>query len=278
MKIITLIENRVDKNGDYKSEHGLSFYIETESSKILFDTGKTDKFIENANKMKIDLEKIDYIVISHSHYDHANGVVEYIKEYKNRPKLIISKYFFENGNKYRCYKAKENRYIGTNIDEKIIQTENMDIRYIEEKITCIENDFYIFSNFERVREEINNESLIYLNENEEEIVDPFIDEIAIGIDTEQGLLILVGCSHPGIINIISSIIKVSKKPIYGIIGGSHLKEADKPRIDKTFTYLEDIDIKLLGFNHCTGEEALKIFEKNFTGFVDNRTGSVVELG
>ena len=74
MKITTLIENTQDENQKLNYEHGISMFIETEKCNILFDTGKTGNFIENAEKLNIDLKSIDVIILSHAHYDHCGGV------------------------------------------------------------------------------------------------------------------------------------------------------------------------------------------------------------
>ncbi|MCR5462729.1 MAG: MBL fold metallo-hydrolase, partial [bacterium] len=78
MKIRCLIEN--NETPFFVCEHGLSLLIEFNNKKILFDTGKTSSFLNNAKKLNIDLSNIDYLILSHAHYDHTGGVIEFIKE------------------------------------------------------------------------------------------------------------------------------------------------------------------------------------------------------
>ena len=78
MKIISLVEDTPVENG-FKYEHGISFYIETKKHKILFDTGSSDAFIYNARKLNIDLKEIDIVILSHGHYDHCGGVMEFTR-------------------------------------------------------------------------------------------------------------------------------------------------------------------------------------------------------
>lgn len=80
MKITTLIEN-AHASGNLISEHGLSLYIETKKHKILFDTGQSNAFILNAEKLNIDLKQVDIVIISHGHYDHIGGLIHFF-EYK----------------------------------------------------------------------------------------------------------------------------------------------------------------------------------------------------
>ncbi|MDZ7793705.1 MAG: MBL fold metallo-hydrolase [Spirochaetia bacterium] len=75
IRITTLVENSLGEHLALKNEHGLSFYIEAGSHKILFDTGQSDSFMYNAEQLKIDLSNLDYVVLSHGHYDHSGGLV-----------------------------------------------------------------------------------------------------------------------------------------------------------------------------------------------------------
>ena len=74
MKITTLVDNHAMENSSCGSEHGFSVYIETDTHRILFDTGCGSLFLENARKLDVDLSLIDTLIISHGHYDHAGGV------------------------------------------------------------------------------------------------------------------------------------------------------------------------------------------------------------
>lgn len=92
VKITTLIENNSD-NPSLHSEHGLSFYIQVDNTNIIFDTGQSGKFIENADKLNIDLKQTDYVILSHGHYDHSGGFISLIKEiliYKNNGSILKS--------------------------------------------------------------------------------------------------------------------------------------------------------------------------------------------
>ena len=92
MKIVTLIENLVQQT-DYVAEHGLSLYIETGEHRLLFDTGLSGKFVDNASKMGIDLAQIDAVVISHGHYDHAGGLNAFF-EINTKAKVYAQKAAF----------------------------------------------------------------------------------------------------------------------------------------------------------------------------------------
>ncbi|SHE78749.1 MBL fold metallo-hydrolase [Clostridium fallax] len=291
MKITTVIENSLGENKELINEHGLSFFIEAEDKNILFDTGKSGEFISNANNLAIDFKNIDYLVLSHAHYDHCGGVRGLLDKFSIKPELYVGKSFFDNKDKYH-YCSLENasknqsidfissdneyKYIGIDFDKKYLEDKNININFVEDfKKIC--DNVYLFSSFERKYdfETLNPNMLIKKDDHYE--IDNFNEEIALVLDTEKGLIILLGCSHPGILNMITSINKQIKKPIYAVIGGTHLIEADEDRIEKTIDEIKKLNIKLVGASHCTGEKAVNIFEKNCDGFFKNYTGKELTI-
>ena len=278
MRITTLIEDLAGDNKKLKCEHGLSFLIEVGKEKILFDTGETDKFIWNAESLNIDLKRVNKVILSHAHHDHCNGVRKLLAHYDIAPKFYVSEHFLKDGNKYRCTEeGKAHKYVGADFDEEFLSNRRIEIEYVNENVTKISDDVYLFANFDRnIDFEKNNHSL-RVKKGNEYIIDKFEDEIVVGLDTKKGLLLLLGCSHPGITNIIETIVKRTSKKTYGIVGGTHLIEAGERRIKKTMQYLKNMDTKILGFSHCTDEIAEKMFEEEFEQFYANRTGSVIDV-
>lgn len=108
--------------------------------------------------------------------------------------------------------------------------------------------------------------------------DSFTDEIAVALDTEQGIVVIVGCSHPGIMNILRTIEKRSGKKICGVVGGTHLMEADGERLRKTIDDLKEMNINFIAVSHCTGEDNLEAIKNNFgEKFIFNCTGNVIRF-
>ncbi|KEI02415.1 MBL fold metallo-hydrolase [Clostridium botulinum] len=287
MKITTIIENSLGDKKQLHNEHGLSFFIETNNGNILFDTGQSGDFIENANELDIDLNKTDYLVLSHAHYDHCGGVKRFLNSFNVNPKFYVSNKFFLNSNKYHYSDGSENldfasnkagyKYIGINFDEAFIKEKNLDINYVKGDMIELMDKIKVFTNFERKYDFEKRNPNMMIKREEKYIIDPFEDEIVLTIETEKGLLIVLGCSHPGILNIIDSIIRRTGKNIYGILGGTHLVEADSNRIEKTIQVLKEKNIKLLGVSHCTGEKAVESLKTQCDNFFVNSTGTVMEL-
>lgn len=275
VKITTLIENSVKEKSLLHSEHGLSFYIQADDINIIFDTGQSGSFVENANKLNVDLKRIDYVILSHGHYDHTGGFTTLVKEAGNSFKLIAGEKFFNNkykydGIKYTC--------IGNSFNKNYLEENKISIKYINEDTFNISNNILVASNFERKTdfEKIKDRFLIKLDNNYEK--DDFSDEIVLAIKLQQGLLVVLGCSHVGIVNILESLIERTGMPIYGVIGGTHLVEADDLRVDETIKYLREKDIKLIGVSHCTGEKAIEKLKDNFKDrFLEVNTGEIIEI-
>lgn len=276
LKITTLIENNSDENNILCNEHGLSLYIEINEKKILFDTGQSGDFIKNAEKLKIDLNYLDYVILSHGHYDHSGGFRKLVQRRNKSFNLIVGNGFF-----YKKYKIAENekyKFNGNSFDEEFINQNNISFKCINQDIFNITEDVIIFSNFKRKNNfEILNKKF-YIKENGEYVLDDFSDEIVLGVKHEKGLVVILGCSHVGIVNILETITQRLGMPIYAIIGGSHLIEADEIRLNNTINYLKEKNINILRLSHCTGDSAVRKLESEFGNkFVYNNTGNIIEL-
>jgi len=276
LKITTLIENNSDENNTLLNEHGLSLYIEIDQMKILFDTGQSGDFIKNAEKLKIDLNNLDYVILSHGHYDHSSGIIQLVENKKNSFKLIVGNGFFNE--KYKLLESDEYKFNGNSFDEKFININNISTKYINQDSFNITKDISLFSNFERRTDfEILNKKF-YIKQNDEYVLDDFSDEIALAVKTEKGLVVILGCSHVGVVNILKTIIKRTGMPIYAVMGGSHLIEADELRLNNTIKFLKESDISILRLSHCTGENAIREIRYEFGNkFIYNNTGNVIEM-
>ncbi|WPC39441.1 MBL fold metallo-hydrolase [Clostridium sp. JS66] len=286
MKITTLIENTQDENKNLKYEHGLSMFIQMDNCNILFDTGKSGDFIENAEKLNVDLKNIDFLVLSHAHYDHCGGVKRLLETYDIKPKLIIGEHFFEKSNKYHYSDGSLKidfsngvgyEYIGINFDEQYIKSKNLPINFVKDDLLKINDNAFVVSNFNRYYsfEKINENMKIKINDKYE--IDNFEDEIALCLKTEKGLIVILGCAHPGFLNMINTISEKTGEKVIGVIGGTHLIEADDERIEESIKYLNTLDINILGLSHCTGEKAVKMFNEECKGSFINRTGTVLDI-
>ncbi len=275
IRITTLIENSLGEHLALKNEHGISFVVETDSSTILFDTGQSGKFIENAEKLNIDLSKVEHVVLSHGHYDHTGGFKDFVKAFGNSfelniRELLLDDKFGYDGNSYQ--------FLGNDFNEAYLMKNNIKTKFITKDIEEITDNIYVMTNFEKTSpyEKLNNR--FYKLKDGNYVLDEFKDEVVVILDTEKGLVILLGCSHPGVVNILATIKKRMSKKIYAVLGGTHLVEADEERVKYTIDYFEKASIELIGTSHCTGEYAMNEISKKFgSRFFHNSTGTSMDI-
>lgn len=276
MKITTLIENKSGSNEDLDTEHGLSIYIEIDGKKVLFDTGQSGDFIDNAKKLGIDLKDLDYVIISHGHFDHSGGFERLIGEINPHIKLFVGKGFFHK--KYALRESGDYEYIGNPFDESFLEENNIPVKYIDEDILNITENLMIITNFNRKEEFENTNTTMYLKENGKYELDKFLDEISLGIKTDKGLVVIVGCSHPGIVNILDTIIERTGMDVHTLIGGTHLVKEDDEKINNIIEYLKEKDIKLIGACHCTGKQGeTMLIQQLEEEFISNNTGDILKV-
>lgn len=276
MNITTLMEDRLGDIAELHNEHGLSLYIEADNKRILFDTGASGDILENAKLLNVDLKTLDYVLISHGHYDHSGGLTRLIKEINPSIELYVGDGFFNN--KYSLREDGDYQFTGNSFDVGFLRSHNIKTHYVNQDITYLTDDIMIFTNFNRDEEFENTNQTMYLKQDGEFIKDPFWDEISLGVKTDKGLVIIVGCSHVGVVNIIDTIIQRTGMEIYGIIGGTHLIKEDDEKINKIIEYLKDKEIEVVGACHCTGKQGETMLEQQLEeNFINNNTGDVLSI-
>ena len=267
MKITTLIENHGNPEAGLAGEHGLSLLLEVDGKKILFDTGQTGAFVENAQKLSVDLCSLNMVFLSHGHYDHTGGVPMLVEK-GYRGKIYTGTGFFEK--KYKRLLDGTMKYNGNPFPK-----EQYNICMIEKDMLRITEHVILFQNFQR---QTSFEQLNFKFYLEKEKIDKFADEICLGIETAKGIVLLVGCSHVGIVNIMMTVKERIKKPIAGIVGGTHLMEAGKERLEATIQAFKQEPLEFLAVSHCTGEQHMKVLKDAFgKKFIYNITGNQVYL-
>jgi len=281
LKITTLIENMPDKEEKLAFEHGFSVLVETKEQKILFDTGQTGAFVKNAKDLGINLEDIDMVILSHGHYDHTGGVPELLKVLNKKIPVYIGSEFFAP--KYKLLEDGSYKYNGNPFAKELLtgtspERREVELHDIKENVTKFSDRIYLFKNFERVNdfEKVNPKFYVKTGQGYEQ--DLFPDEIVMGALTEDGLVLIVGCSHVGIVNILEHVKKTVNLPVAAVLGGTHLVEAEEERLAKTAEALKRHGVKTVAVSHCTGEEGMELLKKEFPeGFVLNNTGNTMKF-
>ena len=256
MKLKVLVDNNTFIDNYYLAEPAVSYYIEDENTKILFDTGYSNVFIKNAEEMKIDLNQLDKIVISHGHNDHTGGLKHLFKSISNKNINLIA----HEG----CLNKKtfDTEDIGTSMTKEQLE-KVCNLKLTKTPLNISENVVFLgeipqLNDFEK------REIIGKCSEKEKMVDDIVKDDTAIVHKSDKGLFIITGCSHSGICNIIEYAKKVcNETKIYGVIGGFHLFDVND-RLDKTIEYLKNNSIEWLYPCHCVSLEAKIQMSKKLT--------------
>lgn len=258
MKITALTENTTE-NPCLSAEHGLSLYIETEAAKILFDMGQTALFSENAQKLGIDLKSVDIAVISHGHYDHGGGLEKFL-ELNDRAPVYISRHAFEPH-----YNGAE-KYIGLDISlkerERLVFTGNKQV---------ISDNLTLFSCNDKQRHY--NLGSFGLNMIADGVLvpDDFRHEQYLLIEEKGKRVLISGCSHKGIMDIVSWF-----EPDV-LVGGFHFSKL--PLDEKLAEYAEILNSRHTQYYtcHCTGVEQYEFMKKYMSRLSYLSCGSTIDI-
>ena len=228
LQITALMDDQLTGRKDLLCEHGLSVHISYHGKRILFDCGSSEKTLYNAKKLGIDLRKLDAVVLSHSHYDHAGGFRYLAEQYAVRrvytgPGFFAPKY----ARSENCFRNLSAGFDSRFLEEKGIV--HLPVEGLAEMIPGV----HVISGFPR-REPMETIPERFLRLTEAGLVpDDFRDEICLALETGEGIVLLVGCAHPGILNMARHVAAVLGKPIRAVLGGTHLAEADPARAQRT---------------------------------------------
>ena len=249
MSKITILSENHTYNSALNAEHGFSCIVELKRKRYLFDTGESSLFIQNAHALNVNIVSLDGIIISHGHYDHAGGLMPYLENFK--AKIYATPGIFSE----RYSKKTRLHPIGVPFTRKKYEEAGAIFKFVEKPLRLDENIYLTgpiprLTDFEKVED-----PFIIRTENGLE-ADAIMDEQALVISANEGLVIVTGCGHPGIINIINYAKKISgEKKIDAIIGGFHLQNISQERFNSTVAALQENIINSIIPLHCTGMEA-----------------------
>lgn len=252
--IVKVLIDNISKN-ELINEWGLSFYIEYQGHKILLDTGKSGNFAENAKKLGVNLEDVEYGVLSHAHYDHADGMPTFFAENKN------ALFYLRKGAGENCYGKKSFfRYKYNGIQPGTLENYAERITYVEGDYQLMEGVYLIphkTVGLERIAKRVK----LFVKDHGKMFPDDFAHEQSLVFETEKGLVIFNSCSHGGPDNIINEVqATFPEKEICAYIGGLHLYKSSKEEVKALAERIKEIGAPQIITGHCTGDEAYEVLK------------------
>lgn len=233
LRITTLAENTVGQK-KLLAEHGLALGIGANERTILFDTGQGMVLSHNTEILNFNLSNVHDVILSHGHYDHTGGLHDVIRR---NPHVKIY------AHPAILYSSAIDRTLLHELRDRLIPTE---------KLTEICDGLFVTGEIPR---QTNFEEQKY-----------YLDDQAAFFESDEGTVVLLGCSHSGVINTLQYVRELTGgRPIHTIIGGMHLVTASRNRMDQTIRGLRQLDVQRLGPIHCTGPAAVAELWSAFPG-------------
>lgn len=281
VRVRVLCENSVFGFDGVLAEHGWSAWIETSAGHFLFDTGSGRTLLNNAAMFNVPLDQAQGILISHHHNDHTGGLFETIQVIRRgsgqqrvpvyaHPDLFKTSFYERKGS--RSFSALPHTRAAL---ETAGAAFDLDDRWRE-----IAHGVFMTGEVpRRTAFETGDQTLKHLDAGGQVVVDPIRDDQSVVIDTPRGLVVVLGCSHAGLINILTFIREqTGTSRFHTILGGTHLGLVDTAQVDATIEALQEFDIERFGAAHCTGHSvATRLVHALGDRFFLASVGTVVDI-
>ncbi len=275
LRITTLSENCAGR-GYLLAELGLSIVVETDDVNILFDTGASISASYNADVLGIDLSKIDKVVLSHGHYDHTGGLRQILGKMGEEVEIIAHPDIWAA--KYSRSQGRKDRYNGIPFQRQELERLGANFNLTTKPVRITDSimttgEVPMVTDFEEI------EPVFFVKQDSSWQPDKLLDDQALIINAEPGLIVILGCAHRGPINTLYYAQQLTGvKSIHTVLGGSHLIHASEERIWLTIAALKELGVQRLGLCHCTGLPAIMLIAHEFEDkFFFNNAGTRLNI-
>jgi len=259
IELVVVVDNSTVRENLFP-EHGLSFWIHDGETDVLMDTGQGPAFAQNVAQLGIDLTSVEAVILSHGHFDHTGGV-GHLLALGVSPRILMHP--DATRRRYGCLQMPPHKAIG--MHEEIVamladRTENILSTTEPMQVSrhlCVTGPIPRRTSFEDVggRFYVDADCLV---------PDAINDDQAAWIETEKGIVVLLGCGHAGVVNTLDYVSKLSgANRFHAVIGGMHLLNASPERMDATIAALKQYQVQLLAPCHCTGDTVMPLLAEQF---------------
>jgi 7,8-dihydropterin-6-yl-methyl-4-(beta-D-ribofuranosyl)aminobenzene 5'-phosphate synthase len=257
MRLTTLIENHGNNNQpDLLAEHGLSFFIENQGHFVMSDVGQSGKFADNAEKLGVDIALVEGLAISHHHYDHGGGLGRFFTENRHAKVYLHD---FSAGEPVAVDPSGQVRQIG--LDRGLLSQNEDRLVWVTKSQEPLPG-FHLITEIPDAYQKPSGDQRLKVRSGDRMTPDTFSHEMVTVLRGKGGLVILTGCAHNGVLNMIEAAGKAFPgQPIQAVIGGFHLHHEDDEVVKAIGHSLVEEEIPAIYTGHCTGEKATDLLEE-----------------
>jgi 7,8-dihydropterin-6-yl-methyl-4-(beta-D-ribofuranosyl)aminobenzene 5'-phosphate synthase len=251
---VTILSTMLVGTEDGIGEWGFAALVEADGKKILFDTGARPRTVlENAKELKVDLDDVQDVVLSHFHYDHTTGLITLRREFAKSNPRAFSRVHVGKGIFLPRRGAMDNPMIATKKEYQATGGEFLEHDKPEEILPGV----WLTGPVPRVYPEKNYPSGVQVAQGDRWVEDDVPDDQSLVFNTPKGLVLLTGCGHAGIINTLQYARGfLHPAPVDAAIGGFHLFRANDEQLDWTADKLKEFQTAQILGAHCTGIESV----------------------
>lgn len=273
VQITVLMENRPVREG-LAAEHGLSLLVEGAGRRVLYDTGASPRFLNNARALGVSLSPLDALVLSHGHYDHTGGTAALLGEGIRPGRVLLGRAFFADRYAQKPAGLVE---IGAAVSRRLLESCELPLEPVGEEPLALGEGIWALSGF-RPGEGLEAPSPRLIRRGSGGLeTDLFPEETALVLEDGPELVLISGCAHSGVVGMCERTAQVFRRPVTVFLGGTHLSDSGEERIAYTCARLKELGVRRLGACHCTGAGAEDYFSKYVPGFFPVRAGLRVTL-